>query len=572
MAHAGESHSPAEFANVCTAQAMSEVATQLGLGVTVKTVPNGPQLPGGVRFTPATGTMPAFCQVTGSYVTNPSVGKTANFIATFPADWNSKYLQMGCSGSCGYLLMNDPAMPMVTISAQGHPGQLIEKGYAVFGNDLGHVQSTPGIVWDWALKPDGHYDRESLEDYLYRADLVMADLGKTFTKAVYGKAKGKTQDLVHAYFIGCSQGGRAALIAATRFPEKFDGIIAGSPASDVTGIMFQSAARILAAQQPGLTPLSAAQSAFVSNAILASCDGLDGVKDGLIQNPAACTFKVARDIPICKPGASGDSCLTLAQADNLRVTLSALTDAKGRVVEPGMPVSDLTPDMTPVPLKMGPADMALKIFTEQPKEAPLAISLTGTTQGAITGLHAMADSEALKLFRDIHRKGDVLPEDFDRYFAARTKLLWYHNLSDHTLTPFMSINKYRSVVQRHGGYAKTAGRIRFFSVPGTDHCGMGGVGPSSFDPMTAMENWVEHDAPPVQLTAARLDPLYNNPIMGKYDPTKPPLRTMPLCMYPRMASYKGAGDVNNAANWECRADDKRMEQRGAAGLQAGLLD
>jgi feruloyl esterase len=115
------------LSSICTPEAISSIASSLDAGVTIKKVPNGPQLPDGVKLTPAKGKVQAYCQVTGSYVTNPKTGKTANFLATFPEKWNGKYLQLGCSGVCGYLLMNDPATPPITITAQGYPWPVVRE-------------------------------------------------------------------------------------------------------------------------------------------------------------------------------------------------------------------------------------------------------------------------------------------------------------------------------------------------------------------------------------------------------------------------------------------------------------
>lgn len=431
----------AELAAMCTPEAMAAIVAGLGTDVTVKQVPNGPQLPGGTRLVAASGKLPAYCQVTGSYVTNPRTGKTANFLATFPERWNGKYLQLGCSGMCGFLLMNDPAAPPITITAQGYPGQLIEKGYATFGNDLGHIAASPAAMSaDWMKAPDGSLDVDALEDYLVRADYVMADMGKAFTRAFYGRRAGRTVKIARSYFSGCSQGGREALIAATRFPEKFDGIIAGSPVVNQSGVLWHGMARALFAQQASPAKLSAGQIAMLKRQVVDRCDGLDGVEDGLIQNPAACEIDPGRDFPVCRPGQEGDGCVSQAQADSLSLYFSGVTDEAGKVLQPGMPISDqgygfIAPVPAGVPVD---ADMRFVVGAAFAGK-PLATARAGRP-GGIDAFHAVLDGAAYRKYLEVLRRGTVMPEDFARLMQGNSKLLWYHNLSDEALTPYMSIN------------------------------------------------------------------------------------------------------------------------------------
>ncbi|MEJ5979165.1 tannase/feruloyl esterase family alpha/beta hydrolase [Novosphingobium sp. PS1R-30] len=560
----------ADFAATCTPEAMTAVVAGLGAGIEVKQVPNGPQLPRGTKLVPAAGRVPAYCQVTGSYVTNPKTGKKAHFLATFPERWNGKYLQLGCSGSCGYLLMNDPAAPPITITAQGYPGQLIEKGYATFGNDLGHVAASPVAMGsDWLKAADGSLDVDALEDYLFRADFVMADMGKAYTRAFYGRVNGAGARITRSYFSGCSQGGREALIAATRFPEKFDGIIAGSPVVNQSGILWHGMARALFARDTAPAKLTPGQIGLLKSRVLDVCDGLDGVKDGLIQNPAACQIH-PRDVPICRPGEAGDTCLSKAQADSVSLYFAGVTDPAGNLVQPGMPMSDQGYGfVAPVPAGM-PIDADMRFLVGKAFDGiPLATAREGGP-GQIDALHAVVDAAAYRKYLGVLRRGTVMPEDFAKLLKSKARLLWYHNLSDEILTPFMSINAYKELAERHGGYASLRTRIRFFGVPGTGHCGMGGDGPSNFDAASALEDWVEKGAAPNALLARQLDPAFNNLLMGKVDWSRPALRTMPLCAFPQMAAYKGTGDIKRAENWECRASDTRMLQLGASGLQSGV--
>jgi len=146
----------------CQPEALQAAAARRSPKLTVKPIRNGPALTGGTRLTAAAKRLPAYCQVSGSFVTNPKTGKTANFLATFPANWNGKYLQMGCSGHCGQFAVSNAAADLVTITNQGHPGQIIEKGYASIATDEGHEGFDGGI---WAVKGPGQVDEDAIEDF-----------------------------------------------------------------------------------------------------------------------------------------------------------------------------------------------------------------------------------------------------------------------------------------------------------------------------------------------------------------------------------------------------------------------
>jgi feruloyl esterase len=550
---------------------MQQIASKLARGVVVKQIPNGPQFAGGVKYVAAAGKTPAYCQVTGSYTTNPKSGKTSNFIATFPAQWNGKYLQLGCSGLCGYLLMNDPATPPITVTAQGYPGQLIQKGYATFGNDLGHVLPGPtSMSSDWMKRPDGSVDADALDDYLYRSDRVMADVGKAFTHAFYAAKAGKPVKIEKSYFMGCSQGGREALIAATRFPDQFDGVIAGSPVSNLSGTIWANTGRGLAAQKAQATKLTPGQIEMLKGRMIAQCDAVDGVKDGLIQNPAACGFNPAHDLPICKTGHTDDNCVSEAQAHVISAWLTGATDEASHLVQPGYALIEPGDSLvTPVPAEL-PLDADLRSIVGSAFAGKPLLDFKEGGTGTIDAFHVVVDTAAYQKYYDLMRPGTVEAEDFTTLLNSKSKLLWYHNLSDPALTPYMSINRYERVAELNGGFARVQKQIRLFTIPSTGHCGMGGDGPGNFDAIGALEDWVEHDRAPNALIARRNDPATSNLLAGQIDWSKPPIRTMPLCAFPQMAHYKG-GDVNAATSWECNAADERMLQVGVTGRQAGVV-
>ncbi|KPH66506.1 tannase/feruloyl esterase family alpha/beta hydrolase [Novosphingobium sp. ST904] len=578
------------LAAACSAAALQNVASVLGQGVTVKAIPNGATVPEGARFYASTATTPAFCQAVGSFVTNPATGKTANFMATFPANWNGKYMQVGCSGHCGQFFVSDPAMPTIVITSQGKPMDAITKGYAIFATDEGHTGMAGGT---WAVKPSGEVDEDAIEDFYYRADKVLSKMGKDFTKAFYGALRNRPQSIAYSYFNGCSGGGRDALVAASLFPEAFDGIIAGSP-YNTSGGAFQFAGVPIASLRSPAAQVTPALVSLIQPIVMAQCDKLDGVQDGLIQNPAACNFRPERDLPICKPGQASGTCFTKEQVETVSTLISAVTDERGAVVQPGLAVSELqgTSFITPKrPADLSAAepfpgsdngdvanngywplaDAMLKVFVhdnDRNFHTRSVVSFASGGTGQVSNFHIVVPGSEVALLRRKAFSGiGHRPEGFDNLLKSRTRLLIWHNLSDNVLTPYASTNLYNQLASRHGGYAKVQQSVRLFGLPGTPHCSMGGIGPNTFDAIGAMEKWVENGRAPDALMAT----LYPVNGFGVKDFSKAPGRTMPLCKYPAMARYKGAGDVNDGANWECPANDRRMLEIGESGRQAGVI-
>lgn len=577
----------ADLQAMCQPEAVQRVASTLAsTTVTVKTVEENPKFPGGTRFVAAKGNVPAFCQVQGSFVTNPKTGKTANFLATLPANWNGKYLQLGCSGHCGNFAVSDPTTSFVTITTQGYPNQIMIKGYAAFATDEGHVGFPGGA---WAIKGPGKVDQDAIVDFYYRADKVLSHMGKEFTTAFYAKLNGAPRKISHSYFNGCSGGGRDALVAASYFPEAFDGIIAGSP-YDLMGRGTHAVATALATLRTPDARISEPQLDLYNKIVTAKCDALDGVKDGLIQNPSACNFKPERDLPKCGSGVSGDQCFTKAQIETLSTVLSAVTDQHGAVVEPGYSVSNLQSGFQPPKppadpsaaepwpdsdgqdgglYSLGNADLKVFAHKNDPNFSSRSIfTYRAGGPGQVTDFHAVVPKAEVDNMLAAGRQGiGHFPENAAPLIKQNRKLLIWHNFSDEKLTPYGSINYYKKLAKLHGGYANLQKNVRLFMIPGTGHCSMSGEGPGHFDALTAMENWVEKGKAPEALPAKMYNP--KSPLV---DTSKTPLRTMPLCKFPEMARYSGKGDVKDGANWSCPAGDKRLLTVGESGRQAGVSE
>jgi feruloyl esterase len=315
----------------------------------------------------------------------------------------------------------------------------------------------------------------------------------------------------------------------------------------------------------------------------------------LIQNPMACNFRPEKDLPRCPGDKPGEHCFTRAQVESLSTLLTAVTDHQGRVVQPGYSVSEVQGALLAPPANAGqpnpwpdagnPAtgnnggmallgDSVIRVFAHRNEPAfhtPSVISFGSGGKGPVTGFRVIAPAAEVAKANAAMRMGiGDIPQNAGRLIQQDRKMLIWVNLSDHLLTPYMSINYYKRLAAMHGGYAKLQKNVRLFGLPGTAHCSGGGTavppGPGSFDALSAMEDWVERGQAPDSLPAT----LYKTDQFGAHF-DKPLGRTMPLCKFPEMARYSGNGDVNDAANWRCPAGDTGMLKIGLSGRQAGVI-
>ena len=320
--------------------------------------------------------------------------------------------------------------------------------------------------------------------------------------------------------------------------------------------------------------------------VKAQCDAVDGVKDGLIQNPAACNFRAERDLPRCAEDKPGSACFTRAQVETISTVLTALTDREGRVIQPGFAVSEILPVFregarpadvnAPVdwdnPPSLGSiANATFKIFTNRNDpafETRSIFSFASGGTGPVTDYRAIVPrTEMEKAYAAVRMGIGDNPRNVGKLIRENRKLLIWHNSSDEKLTPYMSVNYYKQLAAMYGGYEKLQDDIRLFMIPGSSHCSMGQQGPGNFDALSALEDWVEKRRAPDAMTASLFS--HTSPFI---DPTKTPLRTMPLCKFPEMARYDGKGDVNVASSWSCSSADRRMLEVGESGRQAGVAE
>ena len=591
--------------SACTVHAIAAAAP---VGMTVGSVSDlGLKHPSagrhGVVYVPANrfgDGAPQYCLITGKVVIDPRTRATANFAAVLPSKtrWNGKFLFEGCGGFCGQMKFWGPPA-----AAQ------LKKGFPVWITDDGH-QGKPGpgpqfVAADdpsWGRASTPQRNRQLIIDYEYRAVHVVTRLGKAFTRNFY-----QVPRLTRSYFVGCSDGGREAMVELDRYPRDYDGIIAGAPFFDMANQLVTSADGVLVQLQTAKAEITPRLLREVSRIVGAKCDVTDGVKDGLIQNPAQCSFDPQRDLPVCGKHTSAEICFSAAQVQALEVIFSATYDPAGHVLFPGFTVSDPGYQLgksfafggapanprAPNPWSKNPADEPLAWYMGEgilrdilhfggpgASLRSLGITFTWGKVGGLWNYHAVIpDSVAASLERAAAPGSAVVPAAARAFLDHGGKLIMYHGLSDGLITPYRTIQYYRDLARLYGGSAALRHRAELFLVPGMGHCG-GGPGPDYFgqffaqagpsgsqpmnardDVVTALDHWVMWGKRPHELIATR----YVGDVIGA-----PIARRMPLCPYPEEARYRGRGNVDAAKNWYCAPQDRRLEKVGPAGLRAGV--
>jgi feruloyl esterase len=358
---------------------------------------------------------------------------------------------------------------------------------------------------------------EKLIDFGYRAVHETAVQGKATTAGLYGVSP------TLSYFNGCSGGGRMSFMEAQRFPEDFDGIIAGAPGYNRTDVAFQTLGMAQATHVSPESFIPPGKFAGLHQAALDSCDALDGLKDGLIANPMACRFDPAAIE--CK-GSDGPGCLTSAQVVAARRIYAPVVDPKtGARISNG--------------LEPGSEMQWASVAGHQPH------SMYNDLLRFVVMKDPAWDYRTLDVSRQLAaaRKADggvlaATSTDLTPFVRRGGKLLMYHGWADQNIPPRESVSYYDGVVKTMGK-DRVAGAVRLFMAPGMGHCG-GGDGPNEFDTIAALERWREHGKAPASIVASQVSE-------GRV------IRTRPLCPYPQIAKYTGTGSVDRAENFMCSA-------------------
>lgn len=453
-------------------------------------VPPGPAA-GGTAFL----NLPAFCRVVATL--RPSNDSDITIEVWMPAaDWNGKYQAVGNGAFNGTI--NYGAMRTA-----------LARGYATSSTDTGHT----GGGARWAL---GH--PEKIVDFGWRAVHEMTAASKRIIATYYDRRP------THSYFNGCSAGGRQAMKAAQRFPEDFDGIIAGAPGLDWTSRAAQAVRVEQALELNEAARLSQTERQLLHTSVVGACDALDGVRDGLIENPARCAFDPGT---LECSAAGGAACLTNAQVETARLIYSSPINPKTKRPIPGLaPGSEL-----------GWTDLG---WTASARATGLD-QFRFIVFGDPTWTARRFNFEADIVRAEEADRGTInaLDPNLKPFVDLGGKLIQYHGWSDPQISPFSSTQYHARVRETLGGASNVDGAYRLFMAPGMGHCG-GGEGPNTFDMVGALELWVERGLAPARIIASHSTD-------GVVD------RTRPLCPYPEVAEYRGTGRTDDAASFACKA-------------------
>ncbi len=416
--------------------------------------------------------------------------------------WNGKFLAIGGGGWVG---------------AISYPGMAtaLQDGYATASTDTGHEGRSASFA-------AGH--PEKVVDFSHRAVHEMTVAAKAIISAHYGRGSRLS------YWNGCSTGGRQGLIAAQKHPEDFDGIIAGAPASNYTRLCAWRLALEAAVLKDSAKVVPPAKAALLNKAVLAACDALDGIRDGLLADPRKCQFDPST---LLCPGSAQDNCLTAPQVEAVKMAYAPAKKRTGEIIYPGLPPGG---EQGWAALAGGAAepgalnvDMFRYVAHEDPNWDWRTFDLDRDT--------ALADQKGGYM--------NAMDPDLSAFKKRGGKLLIYHGWNDGAsggaISPLNTLDYHSSVLAKMG--PKQDDWLRLFMVPGMAHCG-GGPGPNQFNALAAIERWRESGAAPERIVAAHVT---NN----RVDMTRP------LCPYPKVAVYKGIGSINDAENFACKAQGVR---------------
>jgi Tannase and feruloyl esterase len=464
--------------------------------------------------------LPAFCRVAG--VLRPSLDSEIKFEVWIPeSDWNGRFLGVGNGGFAG------------SIGYQQLGGNL-QRGFATAGSDAGHTAEAEDATWAF-----GH--PEKVKDFGWRAVHLTTERAKEIVAAYYGKPVSKS------YFDSCSDGGREALMEAQRFPDDYDGILAGAPANNWAHMLGSGVDVAQTTRGNPRAYISSLKLPAIQRATLAACDAEDGVKDGVINDPAECHFDP--QVLLCK-GEESIECLTQPEVNSLKKFYQGGVDSRGKSIFPGFVLGDETGwrswILGPGPGAASGDGYVRNYFSYMVSGDPKWNVLTANVDASLKEATEKTGSEL-----------DSTNPGLSKLAARGGKLIIYHGWDDPAISAWNSIHYYESI-QKQMGAEKASSVVRLYMAPGVEHC-VGGPGPSSFGqlglPTTgvakygifdSLVDWVEKSTPPESIVATKYAP--------DADGANKVVMTRPLCSYPQVAKYKGSGDTNDAANFSCSAE------------------
>ncbi|HSV54741.1 MAG TPA: tannase/feruloyl esterase family alpha/beta hydrolase [Burkholderiaceae bacterium] len=543
-------------APVDCAQLASNFAVS-GLRITgTESVPAGLTVPGMAQPYP----MPAHCKVTGRM--NERTGADGKpyaigFEMRLPANWSGRFLLQANGGNDGVV---QPAFGNVV--SGGATTNALMQGFAVLSSDAGHTPEPPasaGLVGGnlFGLDPQARLD------YGYQANGVLAPMARKLIATHYGRP------VQRSYMMGCSNGGRHAMVAASRYAGQFDGVIAGNPGFNLPKAAVQHAWDIQAfsAVNPDIkAAFPPADMKLVADKVLEKCDALDGLADGMVDNLPACQKAFDLKALQCS-GAKNAQCLSGPQVTALQKVFAGPANSKGEPLysdwpwDAGVGASQigfgswrawkLQGPIAGLPIigALGAGSVAY-VFSTPPNR------VAGNPPVLIKSLlDYNFDTDAPKIyatdgtFKESAIQFMTPPDatDLSAFKARGSKMIVYHGNSDPVFSVNDTIRWYEGLNKNHAGRADTFARL--FTIPGLNHC-QGGPATEQFDMLSALVNWVEKGEAPVQVVATAR-PGINPDVPVSWQSNGKP-RSRPLCPYPKQARYKGAGDVESAASFSCQ--------------------
>lgn len=497
----------------------------------------------------ASGVLPAHCQVTGALNARTGIdGKpyAIGFELRTPlsAAWNGKFFFQGGGGTNGVIV------PATGNLLNAPTGTALERGYAVASTDGGHNTGQSDVTFG--------IDPQARSDYGYNAVGQVTLVAKKIVQARYG------QPPARSYLLGCSNGGRDAMVASSRFADQFDGYVAANPGFNLPKAAIAEqwdTQQFMSAATPGQLPKDAFPASamnLVAQKILAKCDALDGVADGMVNDRVACqaAFSIANDVPTCT-GAPDASCLTAAQKTALQNVFGGARDSANRSLYASWPMDPgvsgqnwrfwkLDAGFAPLPFNTLIGAGAMGYVFSTPPDAP---SLADGGIGYQLGFSMDTATAKISAKTGTYKESALefmTPPNPTQLGTLKThgKLIVVHGTADPVFSPNDTMAWYDALKAADAGAPNYA---RLFLVPGMNHCA-GGPATDRFDMLTALENWVEKGTAPdaVRATLNVADP---DVIAAGW----PATRSRPLCAYPKQAMLKnGATDTEDAASFECR--------------------
>lgn len=510
------------------------------------------QAPGPIMIRGQEVTAPSHCLVQGrlgertSSVDNKVY--SLGFEMRLPENWNGRFLYQGNGGLDGNLV------PAAGPAIGGAPATWgLGQGFAVISSDAGH-QATQG--------PFFGVDPQARLDYGYQAVEKLTPMAKGLIRQAYGRAPDRS------YIAGCSNGGRHALVAASRFADDYDGFLAGNPGinlpkaalAQVYGL--QQYFRVAPDDAQGKADIEAAvtdkEFATIGQRVLDKCDALDGVADGMVLNPVACqaAFDLERDVPTCPTGTRDGSCLSSQQKISIGNTFRGATTTSGTQLyapfwyDPGVGGKDWRMWELTAPLQRDAGALAFIFSTP-----PASVEAFGKDGGLGYARTFNFDNQAQSIFatQGNYKESSMAfmtPPDatkLEDLVKRRGRVLVYHGVADAVFSPADTVNWYRAFDENQKG--RGADVARLFLVPQMNHCA-GGPATDQFDMLGPLVKWVEEGVPPATIPArVRGGPgaLANAELPKAWSGD----RSRPLCPYPRYARYKGNGDIESADSFYC---------------------